>query len=979
MSDGRVRLRFDEFELDEANALLTRAGTPVSLTPKAFAVLCALAREPGRLADKNGLLDAVWGHRFVSESVLKSTISQVRAALVDDAAQPRYIETVSRRGYRFIGRVAAATAEEPSAAAAAAQAQPVPGRTGPRDIIGREPALERLHASWQRAQRGERQLVWIAGEAGIGKTTLVDQFLVETAAARNAHGQCVEQFGAGEPYRPILEALRELCRGDAELPLLLRSMAPTWLVQMPWLVAEADRGALLLAVAGAGQERMVREIVELLENYSQAAPLLLVTEDLHWADSATLRLMEHFARRRAPLRVLWVATFRLAQVIAEQHPLKTLRQELQLHRLCDEILLDPFSETEVAAYVARRWPNAAVSEAFVERLHAHTDGLPLFVASILPGLMGADRDAAGRVEPASARELPVPDNLAGAIEKQLERLAPDARAMLEAASVCGVEFRAQAVADLLALDSGAVATALDELVRRRYWLRDVGIAALPDGRVDTRYAFHHALYKHVLYQRLSAARRVGYHRLAARSSEPLLGLAVTHAELASHYELGRELGPALKHYVRAAEAALARFAPSDTLELTSRALSLLERVPEGPPKMELELGLLAHRGFACAQLFGVSSPESMRAFERVRQLCDALPPSPERALLLNGLGWSYYTRGAFADALAIANGVHELAERHGSDMLKVYATAVIGVTLATQGRLETACDWFARGIAICERLGPTAPWSPYVLDPEVSLRAVSALPLTQRGFADQGRRQVQLALERANRIGQPIAKMLALWCAAQLNVRLRRPAEVASYAAELAALTVAASLRQALGPSLWLRGWAEACDGEPQTGYDHILEGYSHHEQLGMYGGCTEVLGYAAEAALLDGRVDDAASKVDEGLALAERLGENGMLVDLLLVQARVHAALGKRGAARAARERAVAVAREQGALGGEVDALAAIAEGDDRTAADLAQLRDAFGRLRQGLDTPLAERVRTLLAGAEAATRANGRPDRKP
>jgi DNA-binding winged helix-turn-helix (wHTH) protein len=97
MSDGRVRLRFDEFELDEANALLTRAGTPVSLTPKAFAVLCALAREPGRLADKNGLLDAVWGHRFVSESVLKSTISQVRAALVDDAAQPRYIETVSRQ------------------------------------------------------------------------------------------------------------------------------------------------------------------------------------------------------------------------------------------------------------------------------------------------------------------------------------------------------------------------------------------------------------------------------------------------------------------------------------------------------------------------------------------------------------------------------------------------------------------------------------------------------------------------------------------------------------------------------------------------------------------------------------------------------------------------------------------------------------------------------------------------------------------
>jgi DNA-binding winged helix-turn-helix (wHTH) protein len=429
MSDGRVRLRFDDFELDESNALLTRAGTPISLTPKAFAVLCVLASEPGRLADKNALLDAVWGHRFVSESVLKSTISQLRAALADDAAQPRYIETVSRRGYRFVGRAVAVTGAEARSPETGAQSPAAPSVTPARAIIGRQSALERLHAAWQRAQRGARQLVWVAGEAGIGKTTLVDQFLVEAAAVRSAHGQCVEQFGAGEPYRPMLEALRELCRRDTELPRQLRNMAPTWLVQMPWLVAEADRAALHLAVAGAGQERMVREIVELLETYSQAEPLLLVTEDLHWGDTATLRLMEHFARRRAPLRVLWVATFRLAQVIAEQHPLKALRQELQLHLLCEEILLDPFSETEVAEYVARRWPGSAVTEAFVERLHAHTDGLPLFVASVLHGLGGPE--SGGEAATArSSRALPVPDNLSGAIEKQLEKLAPDARALL---------------------------------------------------------------------------------------------------------------------------------------------------------------------------------------------------------------------------------------------------------------------------------------------------------------------------------------------------------------------------------------------------------------------------------------------------------------------------------------------------------------------------------------------------------------------
>ena len=95
-------LRFDRFELDEADARLTCAGQPVALPPKPFAVLCALARTPRMLVTKNALLDAVWGHRFVTESVLKSAVSEVRAALGDDPKQPRYIETVSRRGYRFI-------------------------------------------------------------------------------------------------------------------------------------------------------------------------------------------------------------------------------------------------------------------------------------------------------------------------------------------------------------------------------------------------------------------------------------------------------------------------------------------------------------------------------------------------------------------------------------------------------------------------------------------------------------------------------------------------------------------------------------------------------------------------------------------------------------------------------------------------------------------------------------------------------------
>src|SRR5262245_25245954 len=220
-----LRVQFDTFELDEADARLRRDGTPIALAPKAFAVLCTLVRQPGVLITKNDLLDAVWGHQHVSESVLKTIISELRAALADDARQPKYIETAARRGYRFIGEpavVSTATGAAPTgsfhpeksthrlAPAVRPVQAPFPSPAAPQ-LIGREAPLARIREAWRRAQAGERQLVWIAGEAGVGKTRLIQSFLSELEPGTAIHGQCVEHFGSGEPYLPLLEALKELC------------------------------------------------------------------------------------------------------------------------------------------------------------------------------------------------------------------------------------------------------------------------------------------------------------------------------------------------------------------------------------------------------------------------------------------------------------------------------------------------------------------------------------------------------------------------------------------------------------------------------------------------------------------------------------------------------------------------------------------------------------------------------------------------
>ncbi|MGZ9058957.1 MAG: winged helix-turn-helix domain-containing protein, partial [Burkholderiaceae bacterium] len=260
-------MRFDAFELDEANARLLREGKAVAVAPTPFAVLCTLVRQQGSLLTKNALLDAVWGHQFVSDSVLKTAISDLRTVLDDDPRQPRFIETVSRKGYRFIAPTTPATPLARGPAPPSMQAQ---------SFVGRTEALLRLHSSWERACNGQRAVVWVAGEPGIGKTTLIDHFIAGLGDIAYARGQCVEHHGPGEPYLPVLEALAQLCRNDDAITSLLRAIAPTWLLQLPWLSTAAERDALRQELVGVGPDRMMREMGELLDRYTQRRPLLLV-------------------------------------------------------------------------------------------------------------------------------------------------------------------------------------------------------------------------------------------------------------------------------------------------------------------------------------------------------------------------------------------------------------------------------------------------------------------------------------------------------------------------------------------------------------------------------------------------------------------------------------------------------------------------------------------------------------------------------
>lgn len=974
MSEGSpLRLSFDSFELDESNARLTLAGQPVPLAPKALALLCELARQPGQLVAKEALLDAVWGHQYVSESNLKTTISEVRAALADDAKQPRYIETVSRRGYRFIGtpgpRPSAhpAPAETPTPAAACVHDDLLGDAVA---MVGREAALARLRGAWQAATGGRTRCFWVAGEAGVGKTLLIDRFVASLGAVPCSRGQCIEQFGAGEPYLPVLEALGSLCRRDATLVPLLRAVAPTWLLQLPWLCDEAERARLQRDLAGTHQDRMLREFAELLDRYTATLPqpLVLVTEDLHWSDHATVRLIDHLARRNGDARLLWLGTFRLPELVAEDHPLNGLRHELRLRGLCDELVLQPFSEADLARYLGERFPTLAPSERFVQSLHQHTDGLPLFVVNVIDDLLSE-----GMIDPIGGgtwadAPLPaarqVPTRLVGLVERQIARLSASERPLLEAASVCGADFRLRVLAGLVGRGSSEVAAACDALVQQHYWLRDLAVEELNDGSLDTRYGFRHTLYRDVLYQRLGPSRQVQLHRRTAELLEelpPAFGAETPAVELAFHCERGRAVTAALRHYIDAVDSALQRFASTEAMQLAQHGLTLLPRCPDGTARREAELALIARYGAACQRIGGLGTAEVTHAYERAQALCDQLPASPERTWVMAGLGWSLFARGEYGRLDALIQRLQALAETLQDPTLLTSACCLHGLVLSHQGHAQASLDQLQRGLAACPPLVEGQRPAPYMFDPIVSLQALQAMPLVDLGRPDAACAQLAVADHRAAALRQPVSLQMVLWCRAVLDFQLERPEQVLDHMARMEQVTSRHEVAQLSGPIHWFRGWAQARLGRPYEGHQAILAGLENHTRLGNRSTMTYVHGMAAEAMLLAGEWRAAAGHLQDGLDLAEALGEQAFVPWLHLLMARVHLGRDDLDAASEAMRTARAQAEARQAPWPALQALVALCALPDATPAERAALASAVAAQREGVETPLVRQARAL------------------
>jgi predicted ATPase len=551
--------RFGCFQLDAANECLWCEEKQVPLAPKPFAVLRYLVENPQRLVTHDELLDALWPETYVQPQVLRTYVLELRKLLGDDPGEPQYIQTVPKRGYRFLTKVTTVRQEAPESL------DHIPR------IVGREAELEKLDADLDHAAKGNRKLIFLTGDAGCGKTALIDAFCARSCSddgARMVRGQSVEGFGGKEPFYPVREALGQLMDDEKTGELLARRLPG-------WFEKNAENGAKVPALG---------EICEAVEALAQSEPLLLVLEDLHWADASTLDLISGLARRRGSQRLMMLASYR-PEGIDGQHPLPGLKEDLSTRRLSCEIVLGPLNRKAVSDYLLQQLNTNTLPAGLASFVHQHSEGNPLFMAATLDHLrsQGMLLSKAGKwhlAMPLAEIELGIPDGLLGMIDLQLGRLSESERRLLEAGSIVGAVFPAWAAAAALKADVVDLEDEYASLARRTRLLNAAGQDELTDGTRSTFYVFAHGLFREALYARQPAARRAERHRRVAERLKTLFAgsEASVASELAQHYEAAGSWKEAIEALRLAADTAATRDADHAAQELLKRALDISENL-----------------------------------------------------------------------------------------------------------------------------------------------------------------------------------------------------------------------------------------------------------------------------------------------------------------------------------------------------------------------------------------------------------------
>ena len=644
-----------------------------------------------------------------------ATLVEVLTATLHDAAPPLEgaaapFDAVVRRALAKAPADRFPSAEEMSEALREAASPPVREATRApalaeggesRDVFaGRTAEVSRLQGRLTAAVAGNGAVVFVTGERGSGKSALVGAFLKHVRAATQpitvAKGRCMERQGPGETFLPFLDAFGRFLstRGREVAVDLVRTWAPTVGIQMPAALVPDPDGSLHRSTAGATRERLVREAGDFFEAATRLHPLLLVIEDLQWADPASVDLLCHLGRRIPHQRMLLLATYRPSEADTLNPPLKRGTLDLRTAGLADELPLGPLAVPDVRGWLDARFSPNDFPPGLADALHARAEGLPLFVRAVVEllaarGEIRRDEKAWSLARPLAELDLEPSKDVKDLVRAQLESLPAADRNLLEAASVVGKEFSSPVAAALAGADALEAEERLLRLARVHRVLEPLGDEELPDGTLGTRYRFAHGLFQRVLYEDLVAPRRALLHRHTAElltrhwgEDAPMLA-----AQVAEHYELGRDAASAARFRTRAGDNASHRFAAAEAEEQYTCALRLLEKLPRSERGTQ-EVGLLRRR--AAARHAQARFDDAVHDYEAMLERARAARSLAAECDALSGLSNALFFAQRPEETKARAREGFEAAAREGSPLRQSEARARLAPLLVVEGRLDEA-------------------------------------------------------------------------------------------------------------------------------------------------------------------------------------------------------------------------------------------------------------------------------------------------
>ena len=865
---------FGPFQLNPAEGSLVAGGEPVTLAPKPFDVLRVLVQRHGHVVLKSELMALIWPDTAVEDANLTVSVSVLRKALAQRQPGTRYIQTVPKRGYRFVQEVREIATDELDRLSDVVRAMGSPW-TPARHFVGRE----REHASLQDASAlaadGTATYVTISGEPGIGKTTFVEDFLDRIRHGDQewfvGRGRCLEHLAGVDAFLPVLGALNGLMESQGATALM-KTFAPTWHVQLER--AGAGRFSKVPGgPAGVTPDRWGRELGRFLSEVSRRAPVVLFFDDLHWSDASTVSLLELLANRfaRDSSRILVVAAYRPSVLLAEMHPFLALKAELESRGISRELTLELLSRDEIEQYVARRFPRHRFPAEFVDVVCRVTEGNPLFMVDLVTDLVRQGALAQQGETWMLSRGLPewhsdAPRSIRAMIDGAIRRIGVHDQTLLSAATVQGLEFDSSILARSVGADRPEIEDRLKALSTVHGIVRS--LRPMPEGqdRTACNFAFVHALHREALHAYLTPTRKAVVsgavaHALLERDRDHVSDIASTLALL---FEAARDPAQGSEYALVAAEHAVRVTGYREAIGLARRGLRLLQSVPEGPERAHRELKLLLTLAVSLGASQGQGTPEIRTIYLRARELSHQIGSPLSPVPILIGLWSAHAIMGKFAEALEFAKELVLVSEEADAPGLVVRAHVLHGGALAHLGNLAAGCQELARARAA---YGSSPDPCPFILDAGVQASSELAEYLCVRGFVDEGLECARDAVALAERLGDPYNLTFAFVFKAITHRRRGEIDEAAVSAARALTYSADHELSDGVMYAAALRGWSLCRSGRVTEGVALIQRA----QALDGANVAVPFLAVVAESYLHAGRTSDGITAIDRAIAVGDR------------------------------------------------------------------------------------------------------------